>query len=375
MADAKHIQKVASTVSAAVDPREIIQGSRSAHRLAVDEMMMKVQKTYVGMSSRDDNLVESIEYVIDGWARTMSAKGRGAAFAVGKLAEASVLFVVGESGAGKSRALERAFHKTPEFGGYGDPDAPCPLITVLVPSPFTLRAFAVSIYNAVGAYSEELEEIRESVIWSGARKILVGRVAVLHIDEAQNLMESRNPVEIEKARNALRNLVQNKEWPVSLILSGTPTLYKLMGEFQVGRRKEAFVVEPLDPDSGYDRQILCNALENFCKKAGISSGGTLTNDNMMDRLLHASLNRLGVAIDLMHLAIRKALRDSDKSLSKAHFVDAFARRTGCRPNENIFGVADGYRAIKTEPLLFRDIKPEDDEPQKKPRRVSYKREK
>jgi len=254
---------------------------------------------------------------------------------------------MGESGAGKTRTLERHFHKREEFAGYGDRDADCILVSVTAPAPCTLALLGHEILKALGYETEW--QLRENVVWNLVRHHLRLRgVRFLHIDELQHVVRSRNPVEIGKVRDTLKNLMQDKERPMWLILSGTREIAVLVSPdpspdeadgrdreaVQVWRRSRYVIFEDLSLDR--DAARVRHVITFYCaEKAKLSIEG-LATDDFIARLLHAALNQFGITIEFIQDAIERALDGESDTVESAHFAAAYALRTGCVPEENVF---------------------------------------
>lgn len=90
-------------------------------------------------------------------------------------------------------------------------------------------------------------KLDENVAWDLVRKTLALRqVKFLHIDELQHVLQSRNSVEIGKMQDTLKGLLQDKHWPVWLILSGLPSVAAFLADdIQVRRRTRHVVFRPL----------------------------------------------------------------------------------------------------------------------------------
>jgi hypothetical protein len=297
-------------------------------------LMVEIQKMYQP-TVRDVELENRFKRMIEVVHRHDLAKARGETFVVGRLAEARCLWVVGNPGVGKTRSLQRAFIQ--KFPDYGKRGVYCPLVTVNAQSPFTLAEFAKRIIAAATGLEPE-RDFNEKAAWRVARAAMSGRVRFLHIDEAQNFMETNNPVEMTRGRNAIRSLLQDLNWPVSLIFSGTPASLKLgNGDVQVGRRRD--VVHFEDMDATRFLPILAEMLASYCAKAKLASHEEL-DDSFLERLMHAAWSRFGVAVEYMHDALDEALQQKTSQLRVEHFALAYAARSGCAPDSNVFTMGD-----------------------------------
>lgn len=313
-------------------------------------LMVEIQKMYQP-TLRDVELEDRLRRMLEVVHRHDLAKARGETFLVGRLAEARCLWVVGNSGVGKTRSLQRAFiNKFPDYGKRG---VYCPLVTVNAQSPFTLAEFAKRIIAAVTGLEPE-RDFNEKAAWRIARAAMMGRIRFLHVDEAHNFMETNNPVEMTRGRNSIRSLLQDLRWPISLIFSGTPASLKLgNGDVQVGRRRDVVYFEDMDATSFLP--ILKEMLASYCAKARLVLHEEL-DDSFLERLMHAAWSRFGVAVEYMHDAVDEAMRNGAIQLRVEHFASVYTARSGCGPDNNVFTMP-GWRGENVSQASLR-LKPE-----------------
>uniref|UniRef100_A0A9E7ZQ58 ATP-binding protein n=1 Tax=Bosea sp. NBC_00436 TaxID=2969620 RepID=A0A9E7ZQ58_9HYPH len=323
---------------------------QSERRAKGGDVMKNVLSAYF-TTPRDRLLEAELDNLVDAFLLSRGALDGDATRRVGRLREGRALTVVGGPGTGKSRTLDRHFLKREEFAGYGDPNGDCMLISVTAPSPCTLRLLGMSVLAALGY--ETSRELKENVVWDLVHHQLELRgVHFLHIDELQHVLQSRNQLEIAKVQDTLKGLMQHRRWPVWLILSGLPGIATMLsGDEQVWRRTRHVVFEDLtlERDAGLVRRLIAvYAVE----KAGLEVGN-LATDEFIARLLHASIFRFGIAIELIQDAARHALLLESPALTRDHFAAAFAARTGCVPDRNIFTAAQDWHLIDPREALQR----------------------
>ncbi len=326
------------------DPVSRMRRLQSGRRTHSGKVMAGISSVYFG-TARDRIVDAELDQLIDSFLLAEDASAAGSARCVGRLKEGRALAIVGGSGTGKSRTLDRHFLKREEFAGYGDPNSDCLLISLTAPSPCTPRLLGMSILNAI-RYTIS-RELKENVVWELVHHQLQLRgIRFLHIDELQHVQQSRNALEIGKVQDTLKGLMQSPRWPVWLILSGLPSITSMLsgdenagedGDQQVWRRTRFVVFEDLD--LAKDAPLIRHLLGSFGSEKAALSVASLENDEFIARLLHASINRLGIAIEFVQDAIWNALLQESRSLSMEHFAAAFAARTGCLPADNVFNAA------------------------------------
>lgn len=330
---------------------------QSERRARGGGVMAGVLSAYI-TTPRDKILEAELDGLIDSFLLAQDATEEGLSRQVGRLREGRALTVTGQSGAGKTRTLERHFLKREEFAGYGDRDADSILISVSTPSPCTLRLLGLEVLAALGY--ETSRKLEENVVWDMVQHHMALRgVRFLHIDELQHVLQTRNPIEIGKVQDTLKRLMQNKAWPVWLILSGLPEIGRFFAEDeQVWRRSRHVVFGDLtlERDAGLVRRLIASYGKD---KAILSVDGVLA-DPFVARLLHAAIGRFGIVIEYIQDAIREALLNEEDSLTVDHFAAAYAARTGCQPDANVFTASGDWWLIRPREGLVREG-PEDDE--------------
>jgi hypothetical protein len=352
-----------TTISTALreDPVSRMRRLQSGRRTQSGEVMDDIYSAYFG-TARDRLVGGEVDQLVDSFLLAEGASTQGSTRCVGRLKEGRALAIIGGSGTGKSRTLDRHFLKREEFAGYGDPNSDCPLISLTVPSPCTPRLLGMSILNRI-PYTIS-RELKENVVWELVHHQLQLRgIRFLHLDELQHVQQSRNVVEIKKVQDSLKSLMQSPRWPVWLILSGLPSITSMLsgdedagehGDQQVWRRTRFVVFEDLD--LAKDTPLVRHLLRTFAGEKAALSIDALESDEFIARLLHASIYRLGIGIEFVQDAIWNALLQESRSLGMEHFAAAFAARTGCLPADNVFNAAlTDWHLIDPRKVLQRKV--------------------
>jgi hypothetical protein len=313
---------------------ERLRAGQTDDRRLRSDRVRALSQAYV-QNPRDDQLAVALNDLIDAKIRHFEAVAEGPHRNVGRLSEGGLLAVLGDSGAGKTRLLERHLHNRVEFKGYGTSD--CLLISVKARSPFSFSGFARDLAAAAGLEVEKTFKNRDEA-FSFAHKQLVNRIAFVHIDEIQLFLTGAHHDDLAAGQNLLRSLCQNSDWPISLIISGLPVAAKLFADNQVTRRQKIIKLTAVDVPR--DLSTLNRGYVDFLAKAGIDSDIDLRH--LAPRLAHACLGQLGDCFAVMVNAMDIALRLGAKTLSMSHFVQAFRERVDCPDDHNVFhpGVVD-----------------------------------
>ncbi|WP_299695234.1 TniB family NTP-binding protein [uncultured Tateyamaria sp.] len=265
--------------------------------------------------------------------------------------EGRAIALLGPSGSGKTTAVERLLYRHPELV-LPEPDQErADVISFRVPSPATLKDVGMTALDALGY---PLSRDRPAgIIWAMVREFLKKRQTLfLHIDEAQDLYTANSDHVLRNVINTLKSLMQHKDWPVSIILSGMPEVRKMLNfDPQLARRFYPIELEPLSLAA--DEAMLKDMLSAYLRKAELRPSSDLLYTDFLMRLLHASAHEFGLVIELIIAAIEEAFIAPADELRSEHFACAFRRRTGCYDGMNPF-VAPDYADIDPR-KLFPDL--------------------
>jgi hypothetical protein len=340
-----------------------LRAARSAERQSVSTVMRDVRAGYFGTAT-DIELDAAMDDMFDDVVETLDAaagddKGTNH---IGRLSEGYPLLGLGASGTRKTSTFSRMIHKRKEFEGFShQPELnTSPLIAVKAPSPCTLRVLGVTVARAMGLPCSD--SMAENVVWD----LIIGNlpkrgVRFVHIDEFQHVMENRNSVDIAKIRNAMKRLVQTPEHPVWLLITGMPEIATAIeGDTQLWRRKSYVLFHEMTFEKD---AALCRSMVNFfaTDKAKLTCDA-FKADESVHRLMHASLFRLGIAIDVVVKAIRVALKAGSKSLEVSHFAAAYRGFTGCTDDANPFLAGTDFTQIEVDRFVTRLLESKPKEP-------------
>ena len=317
-----------------------LRAGQTPERTERAQLMSTVWRGYYPLG-RDAHLKEEMERLIDASILNLTEADAKGMPAVGRLGEGRTLYVIGPSGTGKTRALHRCFSNMAEFEGYLNEDGGSVLVSIVAPSPCTLKVLGQTLLRKLGY--DTTRDIRENVAWAMVRQILPTRgVRIVHIDEFQHLFTNKSENEIQKVRDTLKGLMQAPEWPVSLVLSGLPEIAGVVErDKQLRRRCHPVRFEPLTLAN--DRDDVVGIFKQYAARAGVRGRG-LPDDDFFLRLLHASGGAAGTTIELVQDAVLEAARVGAEQVGLVHFASVYARRSGCIAERNVF-VADDWRSL------------------------------
>ena len=302
-----------------------------------DDVMRRVLRAYA-KHERDTELADEVEKLIKTSERAFFHGDP--ATRVGRLAEGRILAVIGQPGAGKTRALERIFYQREEFWKIADIEDRT-LISVKAPSPCTLKQLGNSLLKALGYPT--VRDLKENIVWQMVRERLQTHgVRYVHIDELQHAVEYATDGELQKVRNTLKALLQQSDWPVCLILSGLPMLIPfIQGERQLKRRSR--FVTFADMSLSTDRDDIHAMARGMIIGAGKLSARTIFNDAFYARLLHAAEYQFGTMIEYVQDAIDEALDEGVTEITIDHFANVYEARSGCDSEFNVFTSVEWHK--------------------------------
>ena len=133
----------------------------------------------------------------------------------------SGLVLIGPTGVGKSKSLERYFSQHPVLNGYSDPASGSPLVSVSVPSPCTSMQLARALLRATGYVLER--DMAAHRLWEKAfDRLQAMRKFIVHFDEMQHVVHNMPEKDLQQMADTLKNAMYNRR--ITLIVSGVATL-------------------------------------------------------------------------------------------------------------------------------------------------------
>ncbi|MBO9401167.1 TniB family NTP-binding protein [Shimia sp. R9_3] len=172
------------------------------------------------------------------------------------------------------------------------------------------------------------------------------------IDEAQDLYINKGNKTRNDVVNTLKALMNDRDWPVGLVLSGTHDLLEMINsDAQLRKRLHVTHLNPVSwvSHGGGVSQILAGLIA----KSGLLPTEQVQVGEFYKRLMHAGANEFGLIIEMSLDGIEEALYSNDSQLTVDHFADSFRRKTGCIPAFNPF-LAEDFQRIDVRKIIGRD---------------------
>lgn len=215
--------------------------------------------------------------------------------------------------------------------------------TVLVPPGAGVKQVYIEIIKKINGYevaANRTEDYLKSLVTNVIRE---ERVAALYLDELQDLGRLKSDVELRKFMTSLRHLMQLDDWPVALIISGTPDLSNAINS--VDTLATRLLPKRFERVTEDEKDLLIKVLVDFAKIAEVQIEADLWEDeDFRDRLMHAGNHYFGRIVRVISYSICEAALDPPvrgvRHLSYRHFVRGLFKVTQAGEENNIFLVDD-----------------------------------
>lgn len=284
---------------------------------------------------------------------------RRADLEAGRQSEARGIVLTGNPGSGKSTAINRLFSRHVDLSVLSMDREQADIVSFQVPSPATLKFVGQSCLRGLGY---PLSRDRPAnVIWQLVQHHLKQRRTLfMHLDEAQDLSPHRGTNEVQSVVNTLKSIMQNSEWPVGIILTGTGSLRALVNhDPQLSRRLLPIEFRPICWSS--HGKSVKGVIRGYSKSASLMCSDEVLKPELVKRLIHSGSEELGLVIELVISALEEALIREQSEITVDAFAQAFKRRSGCVDALNPF-IAEDWRAMDARLLFQREVKAPVDSP-------------
>jgi hypothetical protein len=248
--------------------------------------------------------------------------------------EGNCLVIYGASGAGKSHILKQ-FRQMKELRSFEtDEGRQLPMLMIEAPAPCTLSTLGRQILS--GLDYEVETRLSETEIWNRVSAQLIAQgVGILVIDEMHNVLAGRNILERRKIAMTLKAHLVSEEWPLQVVLSGLPAASNFIKRYSELRRRTFFLeLNKLHPTT--DSKLLDIFLKGLEKELRFPQPSRLSESDMPERLMLATLGYVGRIAYLVQEAAIVATVNNSKSIEPGHFGYVFERHWNFGPKRNPF---------------------------------------
>lgn len=289
------------------------------------EILNRLKGVYV-TCGRDIALKEMLDLFLE---HILASKGE-------RRDDGRILFITGESGAGKTTAVEKMLADNPalqpERRSYG---LSRPVVSVSLTGPCTLNTLGEMILEEAGY--PIVQKVGPTQLWKSLPDRLGHRdILLVHVDETQNMLKHTEKDRDRKdLANALKGAMNNPAWPISFIMSGLPQttdMARLDEQFE--RRAFMQHLPDIDMEDNSERKLVLNIVRKMAEAAEIECDAVLQSD-IPDRIAHAAKYRYGRTTQVVFAAIHDAVRSSATALHRDHFARAYLSHSHARGNDHM----------------------------------------
>lgn len=255
------------------------------------------------------------------------------------------LFVIGETGSGKTRSINRILPMVQEWQPFCDQygDHVMPLICIKPPKPCSMRALAIELLTAMSVPVRGRKTDPELYVFL-KEQLKERGVKAIWIDEMQDVIRNNTPKAIQAVQDVLKALIQIEGWPIHTIYSGVPALASfLQGDRQLARRSYVMRYEPIElpDDAQWVEKIVEEVVTDDC---GMTRADDTQTDEFREKLCRAASGAFGLLVEIVQEACFRAADNGRSQVRISDFSKVYEEMTGCRRRDNVF-VAANWREI------------------------------
>ncbi len=257
------------------------------------------------------------------------------------------IVVMGNSGSGKTHLI-RTMEAHPAFQRFrapGNDYDTLPYISIDAPPKSAPNYLLAEIVKACGfpvAKPGNLAEMRDLAMkWFALRGVMF-----LHIDEFQHAMRSNTENQIKEIQDAMKALIQiSADWPVQLILSGTPVIAGFRDTNpELSGRTLPFDLESLDPVA--DGPVIEKVIHGIITKHAQLEMADLDDKEFVMRLSKAANNQFGNVIQTVRLACEEVILAGGNQVGMGDFAKVYSMLVGSRNMERNLFAAPAWRDVQ-----------------------------
>ncbi len=309
-------------------------------RIDVDAIRKNSRERYIE-TGRDKVLIKYVNKLRD----------NANALAQGSGSQRRSLFVIGNTGSGKTRSIERALLLVPEWQPFENEwgDEITPLICVKPPKPCNMKALALEILTAMRV--PVIGRRTDPELYAFLKDQLKERgVKAIWIDEMQDVLRSNTSKAIQAVQDILKALVQIDGWPIHTVYSGVPSLATfLQGDRQLARRSYVMRYEPMEypDDEEWIKKIIAVVVNQDC---GLEQADDIDTGVFREKLCIAASGAFGQVVELVQEACFRAADFGRSEVKLADFSRVYAEIHGCTSRENVFLAANWREIVPSNAL-------------------------
>jgi hypothetical protein len=259
--------------------------------------------------------------------------------------------LIGPAGSGKSRMAHEAIAEYRSLAqATGGREFGHEVVSVIVPGRATVKETAKEILRALGYPISSVRDddyLVQMVVTQMKRRSF----AALHLDEVQDAGRHKTSDSMESFAKMFRNIMQDREWPICLILTATLEGRAFVNhDTTLTRRLRPIEILPMT--FAKEGPILRNSVKFLLEMAHLDHGGLLEENEFIRVLMHAAAYRFGLAIEIAIEAIGAATSVGSSAITIDHFAEVYYMRTNNDDDLNPF-FSVSWRGIDTTKAMER----------------------
>lgn len=258
----------------------------------------------------------------------------------GERFETESILVTGQSGSGKTKEIAEVLKR---FNANQIPlpsGQPARIAECILSGSQGWKDLGRNTIRAFGFPLHDKARLTQAQIWE--RIIVEAKLAGIvgiHYDEAQHIFRKKNDADRLAILDSFKTLMKSHDWPLILIFSGVPELEGyLREEPQLYRLVNR--VEFKDIALPEDYATVHEIVGSYALHASLAVDPDMLTEDFYHRLVTAGAYRWGLVIKLTTSAIGVALAEGAETLSRGHFVAAWAAKTNTNPAATPFTHSD-----------------------------------
>lgn len=267
------------------------------------------------------------------------------------LTEQKGVALLGPAGVGKSRMIDEIRREFCEFAdGTGGRVFGSKIVSVIVPGQASIKGTCVKILHALG-YPIEANRSEDYLFKLLSSQLAVHRVAALHLDEVQDSGRYKTSNVFLSFAKRFRNLMQDEDWPVCLILTATLEAKEFLNhEPTLTRRIRPIEILPISAKT--EKSLIQSALRDLLSRSKVNDDALFNETEFLKILVHASAARFGILIEIAIEAIVQAAASPTRVVTLDHFAEAYFARSNSDDERNPF-VTKRWKDVDTTKIIDR----------------------
>lgn len=267
------------------------------------------------------------------------------------------VLMIGESGSGKSFGLKYAIETLPDIELLDGNTMPSKPFYIDTPTHGTFSMLAKEVVRCADGV-----DVREPKDQDAPGKAIAALArygfTTVAIDEISRIINPQRhnyralTVQSHLVWTMVIELLNLRTSPTPIVLSGLP---HVLDSFMIADKKEDAkkvrreahrrlrIVRLPDLDPGLDRKMLEGAIRKYCELAKVESK-LLESDHIVPRLVHASFNQAGSALEWIQKAVALAKVRPRGKLDREDFAYVYGDMTSAARSANPF-LASGWDRI------------------------------